>query len=305
MKRAALGLITLLALLGCRKTVASPAPIPSASVAPSPGPVDAGVVASETVDAAVDAAVEPGPYAELPDVTGDEGDGIGSDRVVGFSSDDRYIGFGVSTCDPCPEQFHFRGPGVPALDFAYFYDPGTDDDEATHAAREKANDAKVEATLARLGASKVKDYRVLRGPFPFPDLVFAAKSSRSAQGGVTLDVGAHVVGEEPVFPIHIPLGMHPISHSSGIPKEVVLELMHDARLGYLNVTKDGHDIGAVGIARGDYWWESGATARMPTTAFVAQVYDATGRKRLAAGNVAGAEELFTKARALKITKPMR
>jgi len=309
-------LVVLVVFLGCHKTADKAPPVPSAAaavaIATPTAPVDAGAV-EETTDAGLDA--EAGPFAELPSQNAVI-ETLGSERVVGFSDDDRYLGFEISTCDPCPPQFHFRGPGVPALDFAYFWEPGADAVEA----RQKANDAAVEARLASLGAPKTKDGRALRGPFPYTDLLFATTSEQAPNGSVTLLVGAHVPGEPPVYPIRIPLGMHPLLQSTSAPGKrfaglspaarkaaIIAEIggdpTRDGVLAYLNVTKDGRDLGAVGIGQGDYWWESGGVARMPTTKFVAQIYGETAKHMRAEGKATEAADLVAKAALL--TKPAR
>ena len=205
MKRAVL--LVLVALSGCQKTTENAPPSPSATTvaaAPrasaAPAGVDAGLEADVTK---LDAAAPGDPYAELTPLADLDRALDPSDRVLGFSKDDRYLGFEVSTCDPCPSEFHFIARDGARLDFKYLWDPGDDSDAG--AARKAKQDALVEAKLAEIGAGKGKEGRVLRGPFPYPDLVFATRSEQEGRGAAIL-VGAHVPGGPPVFPIRIHLG---------------------------------------------------------------------------------------------------
>lgn len=196
------------------------------------------------------------------------------DRIVGFSEDDKYVGWSISTCDPCPTEHHFRGPGVPNVDLANFYRP--DLDEATQERLRKQNDDMVERRLKTLGAVKATEGRALRGPFP-SDLIFASKiESDEKTKTATVLFGARVVGEkEPVFPMRVPLGPHPMLHR--IPKGVSAAEwndqwgLNDPRVVYANVTKDGKEIAVVAITGGSMWWEDGGFARMKTDEFVAKV----------------------------------
>src|SRR5262249_886035 len=163
----------------------------------------------------------------------------------------------ISTCDPCPMAFHFEGNGVRPLNFAYFYEPGLTEGELER--RQKKHDAEVEKKLAELGAAKAEDGRVLRGPFPYPDLTSATKTWRDeGRGKVTLLFGARVGTSAPVYPIRVNLGPHPMfkppkAVADGwlklTPAERAEELskwheqftMDDPILAYANVTKDGKD----------------------------------------------------------------
>lgn len=292
-----------LLLVACRKTAdapdAAPAPLvvpPLASAATEPPAVSA--------DASAPAPVATGPYAEMPAFTAGV---LGSDRVVGFSKDDRYLGFEYTTCDACPTEYRFRGPGVPELHFAYFWAPELDEEVA--AKKRAAAQANVEKQLALLGAENADRSRVLRGPFPYPDLVFAAQPTRDAKERVGLLVGAHVPGEEPVFPLRIELGTHPM-RGRPIPtwpgeKPATREdfdaqfTMQDPELTYVNVTRDGKDLGAVAMAGGTMWFESGGVARMPAASFAAQIYNDTGMRKLTAKENRAAAALFAKAEAAK------
>lgn len=298
--------VLLLALLlaGCRKTVhvhdAAPAPL---AVPPLPSAVTE-APAAEVPDAGPPVPVATGPYAEMPAF----GLGIVSaERVVGFSKDDRYLGYEVAPCDPCMGQFHFRGPGVPPIDFAWFQDPSLDEEAATR--KRAIEDAKVEKQLALLGAEHADKGRVLRGPFPYPELTFAARPTRDANERVGLLVGAHVPGEEPVFPLRIDIGPHPM-RGGAIPTEPGMKkytreewdaqwTMQDPELAYVNVTRSGKELGAVAMAGGAMWFENGGVARMPAAAFAAQVYNDTGMRKLTAKENRAAAALFAKAEAAK------
>lgn len=258
------------------------------------------------------------PYAEVP-VLENGGSLLLSERIVGFSSDDRYLGYEISVCDPCPSEFHFRGPGHPPIDLKYFWEPSLDEEAAEK--KRKAEDAVVDKKLAALGATRAKLGKTLRGPFPHGDLVFAAKDARDEKKRVSLLVGAHLPGEEPVFPMRIELGMHPMrthvkptdpqfSHLAPAERDKqVAEILesfdlHEAELAYINVTRDGREIGAVAEVSGTHWFENGGIGRMPTSTFVAQVYNDTGMRKLAKNDNGAAAALFAKAEAADPESPV-
>ena len=238
-----------------------------------------------------------------------------SERVVGFSKDDAYLGFTISTCDPCPDEFHFVSPTQPPLDLAYHYDPANDDGSAAAEERAKKDDEAVERHLKELGATPAKEGRALRGPFPHPDLTFATMSSRDdATGKVALLFGAHVDGDAAVYPVRIELGPHPMFEMPKDERDKLASLppaecdkaladwheqfpMGDAQLAYANVTRDGRELGVVAIAGGAMWYEAGAVARVSVASFVARVYDETGARHLAAKDFPRAAELFDEAAA--------
>jgi hypothetical protein len=105
---------------------------------------------------------------------------------------------------------------------------------------------------------------------------------------VTLHFGGHVGESEPVYPLKVTLGPHP---QFAVPARMRAELaslppadraeaalrwhsdnaMYDPILAYANVAKTGREIGIVVIAGGNYWYEAGGVARMPTDAFVAKI----------------------------------
>lgn len=223
----------------------------------------------------------PGPYGELPEV-----DPMLAQRVAGYSKDDRYLGYAISTCDPCPTELHFVPKAGPELSFSYFYQPDLPNDVQER--RRKAHDADVDRRLTALGVAKVEEGRALRGPFP-ADLRFAVKSTRDdAKGTVTLHFGARASAGPAVYPMRVVLGPHPMFEP---PKDVRAGMaklseaeraratkdwrdqwpMSDPELAYANVTRDGKEIGVVAVARGSMWFEAGAVLRMPVDRFVAEV----------------------------------
>lgn len=181
-------------------------------------------------------------------------------RHVGFSKDDQWLGYEISTCDPCPQEFHFEGRSGKPLSFSYYYDPGNHDDE-----KEKKTNAEVDAKLAQLDVAKAIDARKLRGPFPYPDLHFATKKETNPKTGET----TVFFGANGVFPMKVTVG--PMPMFSQVPANEKSEYVADPMLVYANVTRDGSEIGIVVIARGPMWWETGAVARMRTADFVAAV----------------------------------
>ena len=181
-------------------------------------------------------------------------------RHVGFSKDDQWLGYEISTCDPCPQEFHFEGRSGKPLSFSYYYDPSNHDDE-----KEKKTNAEVDAKLAQLDVAKAVDARKLRGPFPYPDLHFTTKTEKDPKTGAsTLFFGANGV-----FPMKITVGPMPVF--SSVPADEKDSYIVDPMLVYANVTHDGSEIGIVAIARGPMWWEAGGVARMRTADFVAAV----------------------------------
>jgi len=186
--------------------------------------------------------------------------GTNEPRRVGFSKDDAWLGYEISTCDPCPEEFHFESRARKPLSFSYYYDPGNQDDEA-----EKKKNAEVDAKLAELDVAKAKDARKLRGPFPYTDLHFETKTETDpTTGASTVYFGANGV-----FPMKVTVGPMPMFHR--VPKEEQQDYVSDPMLVYANVTRDGSEIGIVVIAHGPLWWEDGSVARMPTASFVRAV----------------------------------
>ena len=181
-------------------------------------------------------------------------------RRVGFSNDDAWLGYEISTCDPCPQEFHFEARHGKPLSFSYYYDPGNHDDEV-----EKKTNAEVDAKLAKLDVAKAIDARKLRGPFPYPDLHFATKTETNAKTGVT----TVSFGANGVWAMKVTVG--PMPMFSKAPAAEKSEYVVDPMLVYANVTRDGSEIGIVVIAHGPMWWEDGGVARMPTADFVAAV----------------------------------
>lgn len=199
------------------------------------------------------------PFGEL--TTSSHGGETPPERHVGFSEDDRYLGYEIAPCEGCPTTFTLEAASGPPL----------------HVGLGEADGA---ARLPKGGGS-----RVLRGPFPYPDLVFATASAlEEAAGTVMLRFGAHLPNEAPVFPLAIVLGPHPRGERMGEPV-----------LAYANVTKDGSEIGAVAIARGGSSVEFGGAARMKTAQFAAKVYAETGLRHHRRNDLKRAVVLFEKA----------
>ncbi len=302
--------------------------------APATGTNDAWVApppsasaASSTSVSSADASATPDPYAELPPIDEDGASVILADRIAGFSSDDKYLGWQISTCDPCPSEFHFRGPGAAPVDLFYHWDPGADGTLPADVAekRRKAADGAVDARLKSLAADKVEAGRKLRGPFPYPDLIFHVTTGQTSRAGtVALLFGAHVASEPAnlsVHPIRIELGPHEmLGKMSPEERARIAKLppaerakaqkdwddswgMNPPRLAYANVTKDGRDIGVVAIAGGSMWFETGGSARMSAAAFAAEIYEQTGHRRLDANDAAGAAVWLAKAEAAKPDDP--
>ena len=273
-RRAESSLFVLL-LVGCQKT-------PPAPSAPSASP-EAVVIAS--VPAVEDAAPPPvavssDPYAELQL---DEGE-----RIAGFTADDKYVGYQISSCDPCPPEFNFRSPTLSPIRLSYYYEPGAP--EALQERERKRRDEAVDRKLKSLGALKAEESRTLRGPFP-SDLVFTTKTENGPRPGTkTVFVGAHVRGQkESVYPIRITLGPHPMFDA--IPATTKIEMakmkpdekakalddwhaqweLNEPKLLYVNVTKDGTELAAVAVVTGSMWVEDGNFVRMKTADFVAKV----------------------------------
>ena len=215
--------------------------------------------------------------------------GMFMSRRMGFSKDDAYLGWAVSECDPCPVSYHFESPTKPPIDLRGRWEPKEDgqlDPKKAQALQDEAN-AAIERGLTELGVETAAAGRKLRGPFPYPDLVFAETSSRNdAAGSVTLHFGAEVIGEPAVFPIHIVLGPHPAGAYANMQTPVVT---------YANVTRDGSELGVVAMTTGLMWVEFAGMKRMPTEKFVGQVYNDTGMALHLRGKFADAAKLFAEA----------
>ncbi len=193
-----------------------------------------------------------------------------NDRHVGFSNDDVYLGYESNACDPCANELTFEAKSGRPLAFGYYYDPPFESEHPEEAEKRRAkNDATVEATIARLGVGKASDTRALRGPFPYPDVRFAKKTTRDEKNGtVTLWFGGSSSGRAPVFPMHVTLGPHPTWKSAQDPEDA---MMGEPDLVYANVTRDGSEVGIVALSSGSMWVEMGGVARMSTAAFVAKI----------------------------------
>jgi hypothetical protein len=118
----------------------------------------------------------------------------------------------------------------------------------------------------------------LRGPFPYEDLRFAYRVTRNEEKGtLVVAMGLSVLGEDPVFPVQLSLGPNAIFNSppacSGPPHicakmlsefRAEMQMPTDLSAVYMNVTRDGTEIGMVGVATGLLWSEFAASARRPT-----------------------------------------
>jgi hypothetical protein len=236
---------------------------------------------------------------------------FGDERRMGFSEKDDYLGYEISRCDACRSEFHFTSPTQPALDFGYFNDMGN-----PNAPGAQQQNADVERKLRMLDVHE-GNWRKLRGPFPYPDLVFATATDRNdVQGKVSLLFGAHVVGYAPVFPIRVEVGPSPMFGTPMMPSEQARVaalppderakelrawtnqwLLNDPGVAYANVTHDGSDVGVVAVATGSMWLEMGAVARMSAKAFAGQVYNDTAMRFHHESKFARAAELFEQAEA--------
>jgi len=246
------------------------------------------------VDASADASTNarvarlPWPLSELP-LADEDTLGTFGPRLGGYSQDDRYLGYEISTCDPCPSEFVFTSPRAPAIDVSYYYQPQLD--EAVQEAQREKHDAAVKKKLDQLGVKSFAESRELRGPFPYPDITFVSKVERAADDSATLWFGAHLPNEEPVYPMHITFAPHPMrgvmTNDPALkklsPREREKQLkemlegmtMSDPILAYANVSKDGQEIGVVAVASGAFWFEAGGVSRMRTTEFVQKVREGT------------------------------
>jgi hypothetical protein len=65
-------------------------------------------------DGAFAVATGVGPFEGFANPAGD-----GSQRVIGFTKDDAYLGYQVSRCDPCPAEFEFESPTKPRVHLKY------------------------------------------------------------------------------------------------------------------------------------------------------------------------------------------
>lgn len=232
-------------------------------------------------------------------------------RPAGFSQDDAYLGYAISTCDPCPLEFHFESPTKPALTLAYYYQPGAHDDVA-----EKRTNAEVDRKLKEMGVIDASASRKARGPFPYPDLIFASHVDPApALGKITVRFGARVAGYAPVFPLKADLGPMPLWNDISKPMQAAIArlpqserqraidehnasyTMTGAEIVYANVTHDGSELGVAAIGTGVMWWETGVVMRTKTRAFVAQVYNDTAMRFQQAKDYKKAAELFAKAEA--------
>ena len=275
-------LLALLFVTGCKGGTPKPLATPTAS--PEPSAVQSA--------AASDAPPLPMPVgsANPSAFDGVEGDDLArfETRHVGFTADDAYLGYEISTCDPCSNELHFTSPTQPPIDLAYYYEPREE-----NAAKQAKQDAEVDRRIKQLGIGTGRQTK-LRGPFPFPDLVFASKTDHNdVTGIVTLLFGARVEGYAPVFPMRVDLGPGPMFNVKTEALET--RMLSEPSLWYANVTKDGSDIGVVAVATGVMWFETAGVARMSARSFAAQVYNDTAMRLHQSKRYPQAAALFEKA----------
>lgn len=255
-------------------------------------------------------------------------------RPAGYSSDGAFLGACVSACDPCPLACSFRGNNGASRAFSDFYAPSNPKVRAVEASRlsdeekekriaalEVTEHASFEKSLAALALTKGPPGRPLSGPFPYLDLALASKGEVSPRSGeAILSFGAAVDGEDPVYPIRIALAPHPMwngplsldpkvlakldaAGKKKLQDETRAELrsqfgLSEPELVYVDVSKDGSELGVVAFVTGPMWYESARETRTPLRGFVAKIYEETATRREKRGDAAGALALRDKARAL-------
>jgi hypothetical protein len=119
--------LLLLLAMGCRRDDAIAKEAPRVSTSASTTSADASVPPSEAGAPGSD------PYARLAPIA------MGAEGYAGFSKDDRYLGYEISTCETCPDE--------PTLS------------EDVREKRQKAHDAEVDRKLTALGVQRIKDGR--------------------------------------------------------------------------------------------------------------------------------------------------
>lgn len=214
-------------------------------------------------------------------------------RTMGFSKDGRYFGYCISNCDPCPAQCDFSASSGPPVslrfaDYNAIARPNLSEDEIKR--RMDANDRPLQRFLDDNAIPKITKVRVLHGPWRYPELVLATRSTQNESTGTSiLEVGASADGGEPVFPIRIELGPHamwrsplpkdsvPKSASAGERAKALAEwrgqwAMRPATAAVIDVSPDGKDLGVVGFATGAMWYEDARAVRMPVDVFAKRVH---------------------------------
>lgn len=313
------------------------------SVRPTPLSDAALGSADAAADAEVLAPCSPGLPKVVAELGCAVNDGDGSTgpapRPVGFSKDG-LLGTCVSTCDPCPLDCFFRGKDGAAQSFADFYAPSNPrvralelsrlpekERERRIAALEAGERAAFEKKVAALELVKGPPGRPLSGPFPYEDLRLVYRASIDATAGsATLLFGARVDGEEPSFPMRLTFHPHPMrtltpkldpktaASLDAKGRAAAVEALRaeyrdqftisEPTLAYADVTRDGSELGIVGVATGTMWWEEAESARMTTTVFVARVYSEAADRALKRGDTARGAALQAKAVAVS-TPPRR
>ena len=252
-------------------------------------------------------------------------------RPTGFSRDGTLIGGCVSSCDPCPLSCVFRAKDRTVRAFSDYYAPVNARARVieTSALPEAEKERRLEALsksesdafskkVAALGLDRGPPGRPLSGPFPYDDLALVAKGEVDPKlGQATLHFGAAVDGEEPVYPIHIVLPPHPMWNGAlSLDQKALAKLAPKARakavadaraqlraeftlrepeVAYADMTKDGAELGVVALVTGPMWYENAESARMPTRAFVAKIYEETAARRAGRGDTEGGAKLRAKA----------
>jgi tetratricopeptide (TPR) repeat protein len=235
---------------------------------------------------------------------------VATSAPIGFSQDDRYLGYQVSVCDPCPDAIVAEGPLKPSLYLAELWEPGAEG-SAGYEARKKAHDANIARQVAQLGLRPYAESRTLRGPFPYEGANFAFETASDLdKGTVTVRMGVKLPGEEPVLPVTLTLG--PMIMVNRQPPEQLRGLTGEARIKarrewveqfmigepdllYANVSKDGRFVGFVAHSPGVMWQAQAASAMRSTKPLMSVVYDETGMRHHRAQRYAKAASYFERA----------
>jgi len=241
-------------------------------------------------------------------------------HTMGYSKDGRYFGFCISRCDACPTSCEMTGKNRPPVSFTFasYHDyAGPKTNDADVELRMKKHDEPHRRFLADNELPGVTAQRVLHGPWKYPDLVLATRSSTDdAKGTSILEVGASVDADEPVFPLRLELGSHPMWNSKpmdppkGSPADVKQELaswrdqwrMRPASAAVVDVAPDGNELGVVAFASGSMWYEDARSTRIAIHTFAARVYDDASRAARTRGDTPRATELAARASAARTAK---
>jgi hypothetical protein len=306
----------------------APAPVAAVSAAPSANAAAPTVAIDPPAPPAdpteCDPTRAPKVLSKIPCV--EQTDSYLHERTMGYSKDGRYLGFCISTCDPCPTECTFTdGPSRARVKLDFYStlnDPvfqagKISEDEARK--RGDAIDARHQKFLVTNAIPKITTQRVLHGPWRWDDVVFESRTSTSeTTGKAIVELGGSVDGGPAFYPMRVEVGPHS-GFSMPIPKGTVppsataderkqalanwrAEWALDPRLAVVDVTPDGKEIGVVAFAHGAMWFEAAEVARMPASAFAARVYDESAKAAKASGDAAKAEALAAKAKAARDAK---